>query len=34
MTELIRVRDLVKKYRMGDIEVPALRGVTLAMGTG
>jgi putative ABC transport system ATP-binding protein len=34
MTELIRVRDLVKKYRMGDMEVPALRGVTLAMGTG
>jgi putative ABC transport system ATP-binding protein len=34
MTELIRVRDLVKKYRMGDMEVPALRGVTLAIGTG
>ena len=34
MTELIRVKDLVKKYRMGDMEVPALRGVTLAMGRG
>ncbi|HUD00276.1 MAG TPA: ABC transporter ATP-binding protein [Candidatus Polarisedimenticolaceae bacterium] len=34
MTELIRVRDLVKKYRMGDMEVPALCGVTLAIGTG
>jgi putative ABC transport system ATP-binding protein len=34
MTELIRVRDLVKKYRMGDMEVPALRGVTLAIGRG
>ena len=34
MTELIRVRDLVKKYRMGDMEVPALCGVTLVIGTG
>jgi putative ABC transport system ATP-binding protein len=34
MTELIRVKDLVKRYRMGDMEVPALRGVTLAIGRG
>ena len=34
MTELIRVKDLSKRYRMGDVEVPALRGVTLAIGRG
>jgi putative ABC transport system ATP-binding protein len=34
MTELIRVKDLSKKYRMGDVEVPALRGVTLTIGHG
>ena len=34
MTELLRVKELVKKYRMGDMEVPALRGVTLTIGRG
>ena len=34
MTELLRVKALVKKYRMGDMEVPALCGVTLVIGTG
>src|SRR5688572_6540981 len=34
MTELLRVKDLVINYRMGDLEVPALRGVTLAIGCG
>ena len=32
--ELIRVRDLHKVYRMGDVEVPALRGVSLEIHTG
>ena len=31
MSELIRVEDLHKTYRMGDVEVPALRGVNLTM---
>jgi putative ABC transport system ATP-binding protein len=32
--ELIRVRDLHKVYRMGDIEVPALRGINLNIRRG
>ena len=31
---LIRVRDLHKVYKMGDIEVPALRGVHLDISAG
>jgi putative ABC transport system ATP-binding protein len=34
MSELIRVRELSKIYVMGDIEVPALRGVSLDIGRG
>src|SRR5918992_5717158 len=34
MSEVIRVENLHKIYRMGDVEVPALRGVTLAIGQG
>ena len=34
MSELIRVKELCKIYRMGDVEVPALRGVTLAIRQG
>jgi putative ABC transport system ATP-binding protein len=34
MSELIRVKELCKTYRMGDVEVPALRGVTLGVGRG
>src|SRR4029434_7751718 len=34
MSEVIRVEDLHKTYRMGDIEVPALRGVNLAIDRG
>jgi len=32
--EVIRVTDLVKIYRMGDVEVRALDGVTLSVGQG
>ena len=32
--ELISVHDLHKTYRMGDIEVPALRGINLAIARG
>jgi putative ABC transport system ATP-binding protein len=32
--EVIRVADLVKIYRMGDVEVRALDGVTLSVGQG
>jgi len=34
MTELIRVENLHKVYRMGDVEVPALKGIDLAIGRG
>ena len=34
MSQLIRVRDLHKSYRMGDIEVPALRGINLDIERG
>jgi putative ABC transport system ATP-binding protein len=34
MTEVIRVEDLRKTYRMGDVEVPALRGVDLVIEQG
>ena len=32
--ELIRVRDLHKVYAMGDVQVPALRGVSLDIAAG
>ncbi|HKB72154.1 MAG TPA: ABC transporter ATP-binding protein [Thermoanaerobaculia bacterium] len=34
MAEVIRVADLVKIYRMGDVEVRALNGVSLAVQNG
>jgi putative ABC transport system ATP-binding protein len=34
MSEVIRVEDLHKTYRMGDVEVPALRGVNLRIDRG
>ena len=34
MSEVIRVEDLHKTYRMGDIEVPALRGINLTIDRG
>ncbi len=34
MSEVIRVEELDKTYRMGDVEVPALRAVNLAIGRG
>src|SRR5919108_5843723 len=34
MSEVIRVEDLHKTYRMGDVEVPALRGVGLSIERG
>jgi putative ABC transport system ATP-binding protein len=34
MSEVIRVEDLKKIYRMGDVEVPALRGINLTIEHG
>ncbi len=34
MSEVIRVEDLYKTYRMGDFEVPALRGINLRIEGG
>ena len=34
MSEVIRVQDLRKVYRMGDVEVPALRGINLTIERG
>jgi putative ABC transport system ATP-binding protein len=34
MSEVIRVENLHKTYRMGDVEVPALRGVNLTIERG
>jgi putative ABC transport system ATP-binding protein len=34
MSEIIRVEDIYKTYRMGDVEVPALRGVNLTIDRG
>src|SRR5215211_1027832 len=34
MTNLIEVNNLTKSYQMGDVEVQALRGVTLTIAEG
>ena len=34
MNELIRVEAVHKTYRMGDVEVPALRGINLTIANG
>ncbi|MBS1967954.1 MAG: ATP-binding cassette domain-containing protein, partial [Chloroflexi bacterium SZAS-1] len=34
MNTLIEVQDLSKSYQMGDVEVQALRGVSLAIAEG
>ena len=34
MSEVIRVENLFKTYRMGDVEVPALRGINLTIERG
>ncbi len=34
MEAIIQVRELVKVYRVGEVEIPALRGITLDIGKG
>jgi ABC-type lipoprotein export system ATPase subunit len=34
VSPLIRLEDVTKSYRLGDAEVPVLRGVSLAIGQG
>jgi len=34
MDAMIQVHDLRKTYRMGEIDVPALRGVSFSIGRG
>ncbi|HEY2921584.1 MAG TPA: ATP-binding cassette domain-containing protein, partial [Candidatus Binatia bacterium] len=34
MSEIIRVENLHKTYHMGDVEVPALRGINLTIARG
>ncbi|MCI0793686.1 MAG: ATP-binding cassette domain-containing protein, partial [Chloroflexi bacterium] len=31
---MIELHDVTKLYRMGNVEVPALRGVSLSIGQG
>ena len=34
MSEVIRVENLHKTYHMGDVEVPALRGINVTIDHG
>src|SRR5690349_3276162 len=34
MDELVQLEDVSKIYRMGDVEVPALQGVSLSIAEG
>ena len=34
MDNILELQDILKTYRMGDIEVPVLKGVTLTVGRG
>ncbi|HAG50032.1 MAG TPA: macrolide ABC transporter ATP-binding protein, partial [Deltaproteobacteria bacterium] len=34
MAEFIKVIDIAKKYKMGDVDFPALKGVSLAIDRG